>query len=704
MQRTHELTDAKRNNLSRLMAPRSIAFIGGTIAAMAMRRSIELGYDGDIWAVNPKLDELEGYRCFKSIGDLPAAPDAAFVGIRRELTIDAVRTLSDMGAGGCVCYAAGFAEIGGDGTRLQQQLVDAANGMPLVGPNCFGFVNYVERCALWPYLFGGQPPQRGVALVSQSGNIAMNLTMNQRSVRFTYVIGAGNQAVLGPAHYVDALLDDERVSAIGMYVEGFDDVDSFARAAERALHKGVPIVVMKVGRTEASAAQSSSHTSSLTGSDELYDAFFDRLGIVRVDSLNRLLETLKIFDLAKPLTGRNIVTLSCSGGEAATIADLVPALGLETRPLSDEQVKDLEAQFPEYVTVSNPFDYNTSIWGDREAQERCFTSSLQGDHDAAFLIYDHPTVVSPEADEWLDTADAFADAHAATGKPSFIVCTVSELLPEAVRNRMLQRGVVPLQGLEDGLYAYAAAARYYEYRRDRLQPMTLPRPAAPVVDGPANTLDESQSKQRLAAHGLTIPDGGVGTAHEAPSIADRVGYPVVVKATGPDFLHKSELGAVRLHVEDRAAVQRAVADIAASCESHGVLAERFLVERMVESTVAELIIGVKRDEQFGPALVIGSGGVLVELLAESKSLLLPTTRDEVRSAVNSLAIAKLINAYRGGTQGDIEALLDAVMNIVQYTEDHWATLLELDVNPLMILQEGRGVVAADALIVLRTDA
>ena len=261
-----------------------------------------------------------------------------------------------MGTGGCVCYAAGFAEIGGDGIELQQQLVEAAAGMPLVGPNCFGFINFAARCALWPYIFGGGPPERGVALVSQSGNIGMNLTMNRRSVRFTHVIGAGNQAVLGPAHYVDALLDDDRVAAIGMYIEGFDDVNAFAKAAQRALEKSVPIVVLKVGKTEASARQSSSHTSSLTGSDELYDAFFDRLGVVRVDSLNRLLETLKIFDLAGPLTGTNIVSLSCSGGEAAIIADFLPTVGLDTLPLSETQVADLEAQFPAWVTVSNPFD------------------------------------------------------------------------------------------------------------------------------------------------------------------------------------------------------------------------------------------------------------------------------------------------------------------------------------------------------------
>jgi acyl-CoA synthetase (NDP forming) len=698
------MADQLRENLSRLLAPQSIAFIGGSFAAMAIRRTVELGYQGKIWPVNPKLDELEGFPCFKSIDDLPAVPDAAFVGVRRELTIDIVRSLSAMGTGGCVCYAAGFAEIGGDGIDLQQQLIDAAAGMPLVGPNCFGFVNFAARCALWPYIFGGGPPERGVALISQSGNIGMNLTMNRRSVRFTHLIGAGNQAVLGPAQYVDALLDDERVAAIGMYIEGFDDVNDFAKAAERALEKGVPIVVLKVGKTAASAKQSSSHTSSLTGSDELYDAFFDKLGVVRVDSLNRMLETLKIFDLATPLTGRNIVSLSCSGGEAAIIADFVPEVDLETRPLSEAQVADLEAQFPEWVTVSNPFDYNTSIWGDSKALEQCFTTSMQGDHDAAFLVSDYPSIDSPEADEWLIAADAFATAHEATGKPCFIVCTVSELLPEAVRNRMLQRGVVPLQGLEDGLYSYAAAARYYENRSTRLKSITLPRPIADLETGTSTTLDEFESKRQLAAYGLSIPDGEVGSGADAATIADQIGYPVVVKAVGSNFLHKSDLGAVAVNLADSESVNDAVAAISASCASHDLKVERFLVERMVESPIAEVLVGAKRDEQFGPALVIGSGGVLVELVADSSSLLLPVTRDAVRNALDSLAVSKLINAYRGGVQGDTDALVDAVMSVAAYAEEHWSTLLELDVNPLMVLPAGKGVVAADALIVLRTDA
>jgi acyl-CoA synthetase (NDP forming) len=687
-------------NLQRLFSPGSIAFVGGAIAEMAIKRSQELAYEGEIWPVHPTRTDVAGFKCYASVDDLPHAPDAVFIAVNRELTVEIVSKLADGGSGGCVCYAAGFAEMGEEGRRLQQQLVDAAGDMPLVGPNCFGLINYVDKCALWPYLFGGKSVERGAALISQSGNIAMNLTMNQRSVRFTHVIGAGNQAVLGAGDYIDALLQDDRVAAIGMYIEGVDDIDHFSRSALLALKKGVPIVVMKVGKTTASARQSISHTSSLTGADELFDALFDRLGIIRVDSLNKLLETLKVLTLGEPLSGSNIFSLSCSGGEAAIIADVAAELDLEMEPFSDGQLADLQSQFPNYVTVSNPFDYNTSIWGDQSAQERCFTTAMQGDHDAAVLVYDHPTVVSEGVDEWVMTLDALIAAHKATGMPAFTLCTISELMPKEMRDKLIANGVVPLMGLDDGLFALSAATKYQQIRANKAASATLPRFADAAIDDnkPVTLFDEWQSKSQLRECGLPVPQGGVGSATEAPRIAEQIGYPVVVKAVGQNFIHKSDIGAVALNLHNADEVAAAVARISDSvADSHGS-AENFLVERMIRGAIAELIIGVNRDDQFGPALVIGAGGTLVELVAESVSLLLPTDRTTVIKSINALTAAKLIQGFRGGTAGDMDAVVSAVLVVAAFVENNWNRLMELDINPLLVLPEGQGVVAADALI------
>ena len=701
-------------NLARLFSPRSIAFVGGTIAAMAIRRSVEMGYRGEIWPVHPSRESIEGFKCYRSIEDLPGVPDAAHLGVNREQTIEIVSSLSRAGAGGCVCYAAGFAEMGEEGRALEQGLIDAAGDMPLIGPNTFGFLNFLDRCALWPYLFGCEPVQRGVALISQSGNIAMNLTMNLRSVNFTHVIGTGNQSVLGAGDFMDALLDDDRVSAIGMYIEGIDDIDHFSRAAVRALEKGVPIVVMKVGKTEASARQSSSHTSSLTGSDTLHDALFKRLGVIRVHSLNRMLETLKMLDFAGPLTGRNVLSLSCSGGEASIMADLAEGFDLEMKPFSEQQMTDLNAQFENYVTVSNPFDYNTSIWGDGAAQQRCFTSAMSGDHDAAFLIYDHPSIDAEEAadevNEWVVALDAFIAAHKSTGMPAFVVSTISELLPKHMRDHLVSNGVIPLQGFEDGLCAYSAAAAYYAFRKEQSTENMISRhfDGSGAENRQGQVLDEWESKNRLRKFGLTTPVGELTSASEAAAAADRIGYPVVVKAVGESFLHKSDLGAVTLRLHSAMEVALAVEKMHHSFAnqtvgSDQVVVEHYLVEKMVTGAVAELIVGIKRDEQFGPALVIGAGGTLVELITDSVSLLLPTSRDAVAEAITSLLVSKLLSGFRGNPAGDVNAVIDAILSIADFADHHWDTLLELDVNPLMVLPEGQGAVAADALICLAAD-
>ena len=694
--------------ISRLFSPKSIAFIGGSIAEMSIKRCQDMGFQGEIWPVHPTREFMAGHKCYASVKDLPSAPDAAYIGVNKEVTVQVVGELSELGAGGCVCYAAGFGEIGEEGQLVENQLIAAAGDMPLVGPNCFGFVNYLDKCALWPYLFGNypHPAQSGVAIISQSGNIAMNITMNDRSVNFTHVIATGNQTVLGAGDYIDALLLDDRVSVIGMYIEGLDNIEAFSRVAEKAVRKGVPIVVLKVGKTDASARQAISHTSSLAGSDSLYSALFDRLGVIRVDSLNRLLETVKILNIAKPITGRNIVSLSCSGGEAAIIADLVPEYQLEMRAFSAHQIEALENELPSYVTISNPFDYNTSVWGDKAAQERCFTASMKGGHDAAFLIYDHPTVtgdaVAREVAEWNMALDAFIAAHKTTGKPAFVISTISELLPEELREYLIDNGIVPLQGLDDGLFAYSAAAKYAEFRATRLSQLTLPRVSTSQygADASIQTIDEWASKSSLKAFGLPVPVGGIGRAEEVSAIAAKIGFPVVLKALGANFSHKSDVGAVKLNLKSLEEVEEAAREVSASVAKSGESVETFLVESMVQDTVAELIVGVNRDSQFGPALVIGAGGILVELLNDSCSLLLPTDKETVERALDSLTVTRMLKGFRGQTVGDINALVDAILAIGDYAQAHWDSLLELDINPLLVLPQGQGVVAADALIIV----
>jgi acetate---CoA ligase (ADP-forming) len=693
---------ARSDNLKRLLKPRHIAFFGGAALADPIRSCESAGFEGEIWVVNPRRDEVAGRRCYRSVAELPEAPDASFLAVNREQTIAVVRELAARGAGGAVAYAAGFAEIGAEGAALQRELVAAAGAdLALIGPNCYGLLNYFDGVALWADQHGGRPLERGVAVVSQSGNISLNLTMSGRSVPLGYVISVGNQAALGIGDYLEALVEDPRISAIGLYIEGLSDVAGFSRAAARALEKNIPIVALKVGTSDIGAQVAMSHTSSLAGSDQLYEALFARLGIIRVHSISGLLETLKLLAVVGPLAGPRLCVFTCSGGESALIADLAEPAGLEFAPFSREQADDLRRQMTVFTTIANPFDYNTAVWANLAALERCFTTALQSGFDVGVLMIDYPDAAGCDASDWDISVDGLIAAHKATGCPAVVASTLPELLPQRTRERLLANGLAPLQGLSETVAALGAAASYARRRAALLADggaaaLFLPGPA--MRAGEPRMLDEWEAKQRLAGHGLSIPEGRRVSGAAAPAAAREIGFPVVLKALGPDLAHKTEAGAVALGLVSEAAVEAAVAEISANLARHNRGADGFLVERMVEDAVAELIVGIKRDPVFGLALVVGSGGVLVELLRDSATLLLPTDRRSVGHALATLKGAPLLAGFRGRPKGDREALIDAVMAVADFAETHRESLAELDVNPLLVLRDGQGAVAVDALV------
>ncbi|MGE0117846.1 MAG: acetate--CoA ligase family protein [Dongiaceae bacterium] len=690
-------------NLRRLLKPRHVAFIGGKGLAAPIQGCISGGYTGQIWPVHPTYPDIAGIKCYPSVDALPEAPDAAYIAAPREPTIEIVRALARRGAGGCVCYAAGFAEVGPEGAALQKELIAAAGELALIGPISYGVLNYVDGLHMFASGPGGERTTRGAAFVGQSGNIALTLTMNERSVPFAYVISAGAQAVLSLADYVDALADDPQVNAIGLYIEGLNDVPAFARAALKALDRGKPIVAVKVGRSELGAKLAMSHTSSLAGSDKLYDALFERLGIIRVDSLPALLETLKFVSVARPLAGDRLVVFTCSGGDSLMAADRAETLGLELPAFSPAQYAELRRQLPDFASVSNPLDYNLSLWGDMPALTTCFDTALSGACDAGMLILDYPPTDESGRADCDKSVDALLEAARRNGKQPIVCTTLQETLPEATRRRLVESGCPPIQGLEDALTAFAGAARQAQRARDigaGTVAATLPPVRSP--SGEARLLSEWDAKQQLKAHGLSIPPGKMATAGEAAAAAAEIGFPVVAKVATPTLAHKTEAGAVSLNLGSREAVQAAIESMSAAVARYkpGLVAERFLIEAQVRNAVAEFIVGVKRDASFGLVLVIGAGGILVEMMQDAVSLLLPTTRTEIERAVRSLKTAKLLAGYRGKPAGDVDALVDAVMAVAAFAERHRDRLLELDVNPLLVLPEGERAVAVDALVVL----
>jgi acetyl-CoA synthetase len=365
--------------LQRLLTPRTVAVFGGNDAAEAISQCRAIGFDGEIWPVNPKRQEMGGIPCFKSVSELPSPPDACFVAAPPSASIEIIRELAERGAGGAVCFASGFAEIGDEGETLQRQLSDAAGDMAVIGPNCHGFLNYFDGVALWPDQHGGDRVERGVALVTQSGNFGINLSMQQRSADIGYIITIGNKSCLGLHDYIDFLISDPRVTAIGLHIEGVDQVHEFSKAAIRALEASVPIVAIKTGRSTRGAEINMSHTASLSGTDRIYAALFHRLGIARCDTVAQFLESLKFLSGVGALPGNSIGSMSCSGGEASLIADCADSVGLEMPMLTDGSAVKLASILGPKVPLSNPLDYHTYAWGDQEKLKQCFAAML-GNH------------------------------------------------------------------------------------------------------------------------------------------------------------------------------------------------------------------------------------------------------------------------------------------------------------------------------------
>jgi acyl-CoA synthetase (NDP forming) len=690
-----ELTQRQRN-LRRLLRPRHVAIVGGQAMADSIRRCADTGFTGDVWVVNPRYPELGGRKCYASIADLPEAPDATFIAVPREATIDILRQLNARGGGGAICYAAGYTEVGGEGVALQAEFAQAAGDLAVVGPNCYGLLNFIDGICLWPTGALGRQVESGCAIVMQSGNIALNLSRNDRSVPFAYVISSGNQAILNAADYVDALSDDPKVTAIGLYLEGIGDVPAFSRAAAKALQRGKPLVALKAGNSELGAKFAMSHTGSLAGSDKMHDALFERLGIIRVHSVPQLLETLKLVSTAGLPNGDRLAVFTCSGGECLLTADLCDTLGIPLPGFSREQADDLRTQLPNFATVSNPLDYNTSLWGHEDLLVRCFSTVMRGDFDAGMLVIDFATDGPETEAACMAAVRAILRACAMHGKMPIVTSTLSELLPAHARAEVIAARGAPMQGLEEALTAFASVHRFAQ-RQAKAASATIP--ATPATGETRRLLSEIESKALLAGFGVSVPDSRVVVPEEAVASAQALGFPVVLKVAAPLIAHKTEAGAVAIDLKSASDIQVALAKMERSVGAYlkGGHIERVLVERMVGDVVAELIVGVQRDPQFGLALVVGAGGILVELVEDAAMLLLPTTAEEVESAIRRLKIAKLLAGYRGKPAADMGALVQSIMAIAAFAEAHRATLLELDVNPLMVRTDG--AVAVDALLV-----
>lgn len=687
-----DLRARRRANFKHMLHPRSIAYIGGRGMADAISYARELGFTGTIGTVHPSYEEIGGVPCVASVADLPFVPDTAWIAVSTERSVAIVAELAAIGCPSAVVYAAGFTEMGD--AALEARLIEAAGDMAILGPNCMGMINFLDGVAVTVGDHGLLRPAHGVACVAQSGTIVGNMVMSERSLPVSHMISMGNQSVLDIADGIDAVTDDPRVKAIMLYIEGLKDAGAFARAATRAFEAGKPIIVLKAGVSEAGRQIALSHTGSLAGTPELYEALFDRLGIISVATFPELLEMAKLLSVGQVPEGNRVMIETCSGTDSGYCADLAERFGVEL-PQPDAAVKaELVKVIPTIATPMNPLDVTMEQWADRQAQATSLITLLGQPADAAALVINYPATQG--AGETYDPAfEAMLDVRKATGLPCYVITNLPEGAPRHLREMLLENGVVTLQGMEDAFSCLGRAARYMA-RRSELQAGGGPeqRIVGTGVLEPGPLLDEASSKAALAAFGLDVPRARlVGDADGAVAAAAELGYPVVVKGHGATLAHKSELGAVAVNLRDEAAVRAAAEAILALPGVEGLL-----VEAMVTDAVAEMIVGLKRDPVLGLALVIGSGGILTELIKDSVNLILPASENDLRRAIARLRGHALLTGFRGRPQGDIDALVAAAQAVAAYGLANAETLIELDVNPVMVRPRGKGAVAVDALI------
>jgi acetate---CoA ligase (ADP-forming) len=692
-------------DIRRLIAPRSIALIGASAWTDAVAAgNATIGYRGTVWRVHPTRASTHENPFYRSIAELPGVPDAAFIAVPNHEAPAVAGALAARGAGGFVCFSSGFGELGTEvGRRLDGELRDRAGNLPFFGPNCYGFVNFFDRAAMLPDQIVGEPLERGVALICQSGTISLSLSFNERSVPIGYLFSVGNQSRLAVEDLIEVLCDDPRVTAFGLYLEGVKNAERFAAAADKARRAGKPIAVIKTGRTAAAARTAHSHTGALAGADSVFDAFCRQAGLARCDTLGGLCETLKLFHAGGALGGRKVLIMGASGGDMAMTADVARTVDLDFAPIPKEQGATLQELLTERVTVANPLDIHTYLWFDPPALERVFRTAMRSGYDAVGFMLDFP----PEGKADASSFDAAIDAYirASRGAPSRValISSLPEALSARVRKHCLEGGIVPLQGQREALEALAAAAAVGIAWGSaigvelRLPPQPAANARAPAANEHAEvySLDEAGGKAALARHGVAIPRSRVVAAAQAASCAEALGFPVVIKAVGAHLEHKTEVGGVALNI--RSAMQAGEA-----AHRLSTLADTLLVEEMIGDGVAEVLVGLILDPQFGQVLVIGAGGVLTELLADSVTLLPPFTPDAVRAALSSLKISKLLDGFRGKPRGDVDALVEVVLGIARYAAANVSTLQEIDVNPVIVRPAGLGAVAVDVLIRLKS--
>jgi acetate---CoA ligase (ADP-forming) len=692
--------------LERLIRPRSVAVVGASVDASKLTgRPVNYlqrhGFSGAIYPVNPRVTQIGSLDCYPDVFSLPEVPDVGLVLLGQEGAQQAVCDLAACGAAAAIVLASGYGETGEEGVRREQALRQAAGRMRLLGPNTIGLVNLNDGVVLSASgaLEIDDLPTGRISVVSQSGGILGSLLSRaaDRGIGFAKLIATGNEADLDCNDFIEYLLDDEITSVIAIYMEGLRQPEKFRTLALRAAALGKPIVVFKVGRSQSGVRAASSHTGALAGADRVYEALFRQFGVIRATTFSDLLDIPAALVSARRAAGRRVAILTSTGGAGTLIADGCGLAGFEL-PAPDEATTARLAEWKgvdQAAARRNPID--VTLAGLRPDLFCSAIRALLGSpsYDAVIVIIGSSALASPTI-----VVDAVVACHAGSDKP--LLTYVSPHAPHLVR--LLNRQGVPAFATPESLAAVLEALQLRSVALPQPDPMDrgLRQPATgELATGP---MDEAQSKALFARFGIpVVREEAVANGADAEAAAWRLGPRVVLKIRSQRVLHKSDLGGVKVGVAAHE-VYECCEEMLNRLRAAGAPApEGFLVQELVKGGV-EMILGVRRDPQLGPIVLLGMGGVAVDLFDDIALRLLPISRIDAEAMLGELRTAKLLSGYRGAKACDVEALVDAVLCVAEMGEALADRLVEAEINPLVVLPEGRGVCAVDGLVVLRAGA
>lgn len=705
--------DVASHPLYPLFYPKSVAVVGaspkGGYGLRVVHALQSYGFEGPIYPINPNYQKIAGLPAFPEIGATPGPVDAVAIAVPSRAVPGVVQQAIAAGVRGGTAFGSGFAEAGEDGISLQLHLRElCGDHFPLVGPNCLGVLSYLGKSPLWSIPTGRHHRNGTVGIVAQSGNMALNLMATTRGLTPAYVVSAGNQAVVDAVDVMSFYLADPQVRAIAAVIEGITNVTKFRRVAERAAERDVPIVVLKIGRSEKGSRAAIAHTGSLTGSDQLYDALFRQYGVIRVDDLEELAETAKLLGGERRPSGLGLGVFASSGGECGLLSDLATANGLDLPDLLPETRAALIDALPQFANPYNPLDMTAAGWGDHDMiREVALLMAGTPGVDIAAMIGDTTRASGPlSATGWDKMISGLAEARTLTDIPIAIINTMTDTADE-MTDGVQEQGLIHLVGAANAVKAIAHAGRYAIWQREHpavlaqatINPARQARARTLLPPSGSGGVSETISKELLRLYGIPVPAGRIaGTAEEAVDIAGDVGYPVVLKVEAEGVFHKTEIGGVITGINTESQLRSAFTHMLDRVQARlpaGSL-KGIRIERMVTGLI-ELLVGGRNDSVFGPVVVAGLGGILVEALQDTATRLAPVDATDGKAMLNSLRTAAILGRYRGREPVDLDAAGELIAAASQLLIE-LPEVRELDLNP--VLAGPDGCTAVDALVVV----